>query len=155
MSALIFGGDAISRAAESAAWCGAAGAVAGGMRGNEMDKAERQRRDSYVARLRSDVGDVAFEGFAALAACDHSMALVQASSAQQQSNPNYALSGLRLEALTYADQRDESRARSMLPALAEHDWDMANEAQASAALYKAMDDLSKIRREYSLPEACA
>lgn len=155
LSALIFGGDALGRAAESAVWCGTAGAVAGGIRGNEMDKREQQRRDSYVARLRSDVGEVAFNGFAALATCDYPRALARAEEAQRESNPNYALSGLWLEALTYADQRNESGARAMLPVLVEHDWDMESEAQADSTLRKALGDLNTIRGEYDLPLTCA
>jgi len=155
VSALLFGGNAIDHAARSAVYCGAAGAVAGGISGSQMDKQVKQRQDDELARLRQQVGEEAFQGLKALAVCDFDVSLRHANEAQRSDNPNYSLSGLWLEVLTYADQRNESRARSLLPGVVEKDWNIASEAQAEATMRKAMNDLTRIREQYGLVEICS
>lgn len=62
--------------------------------------------------------------------------------------------GLWLEVLNYADQRDETRARSLFPTLVEKDWDIKTESQAEETMRKSLNGLMDIRQEYNLPRVC-
>jgi len=154
VSALVFGGDPIDRAARGAVWGGTTGAVAGGMAGSQADKKLQQQREAELAKLRLKIGDDAFGCLEALADCQHDVSLQQAAKAQQSDNPNYALAGLWLEVLNYADRRDEAQARSLFPDLVKKDWDIKTESQAEETMRKALNALMDIRQEYKLPRVC-
>ena len=154
VSALVFGGDPLDQAARGAAYGGAAGAVAGGIAGSNKDKQNRARQDADLETLRKEIGNDAFEGLASLAECRHQVTLNMAEKARQSDNPNYRLAGLWLEVLSYADSRQESRARSLLPVIVEEDWDIKNSAQAEQAMRQAIGELTNIRKEFKLPLVC-
>lgn len=154
VGALVFGGDPLDRAARGAVYGGSTGAVVGAMAGSEADKRVKQQREAELAKLRQKIGDDAFEGLAALAWCRHDESLSQAAKAQQSDNPNYALAGLWLEILSYADQRDEAKARSLFPAVVEKDWNIKSESQAEEVMRKALSALMDIRQEFKLPRVC-
>jgi hypothetical protein len=154
VGALVFGGDPVDRAARGAVYGGTTGAVVGAIAGSEADQRVKEQREAGLAKLREDIGDDAFEGLVALAECRHDESKSQAAKAQQSDNPNYALAGLWLEVLNYADQRDETRARSLFPTVVEKDWDIETESQAEEAMRKAMNELMDIRQEYKLPRVC-
>lgn len=154
VSALVFGGDPVERAARGAVYGGAVGATAGAIAGSQADKKAKAQQDAGLAKLRKDIGEDAYNGLEALADCEHDVSLRQAAKAQQASNPNYALAGLWLEVLSYADQRDEAKARALFPTLVEKDWDIKSEAQAEEVMRKSLNELMNIREEYKLPRVC-
>jgi len=154
VSALVFGGDPIDRAARGAVYGGAVGATAGAIAGSEVDKKAKAQQEAGLAQLRMDIGEDAYNGLEALAECRHDVSLRQATKAQQSRNPNYSLAGLWLEVLSYADQREEAKARALFPSLVEKDWDIKSEAQAEEVMRTALNELMMIRGEYQLPRVC-
>jgi len=154
VSGLVFGGDPVERAAQGAVYGGTTGAVVGAISGSEADKRVQQQREASLAKLRQNIGDDAFEGLAALAKCQHDASLRQAAKAQQSENPNFVLAGLWLEVLSYADRREEERARSLFATIVEKDWDIKNKSQVEATMRKTLNDLMDIRQEYKLPRVC-
>lgn len=154
-SALVFGGDPAEAVARGAVYGGAVGATAGAIAGSEADRQVKQQQEAELAKLREKIGDETFAGLEALADCRHDVSLQQATKAQKSKNPNYALAGLWLEVLNYADQKDEAKARSLFPTLVKKDWDIKSEAQAEEAMRKALNSLMDIREEYNLPRVCS
>lgn len=152
---LIFGGSAIDNAARSAVYCGAAGAFAGGVRGSQLDEKEKQQLKTETERLQQLLGQDAFSSLTALAQCDHATALSEATKARGSHNPNHALAGIWLEILTFADQRNETKARTLLPDVTRQDWDIDSESQAEAKMRESLGELSRVRKKYGLPEVCA
>jgi len=57
--------------------------------------------------------------------------------------------------LSYADQGNESRARSLFPVVVETDWDIKSEAQAETTMRDTLNKLMDIREQYSLPRVCS
>ena len=162
VSALVFGGDPLEGAARGAVVGGAVGATAGAMSGSRVDAQVEQQQTQQVqqrqtdnAALRSKIGDDAYAGLGALAECKYDISLRQAGKAQQSSNPNYALAGLWLEVLSYADKGNENKARGLLPVVVDKDWNISSEAKAETAMRQALADLMDIRQEYNLPRVCA
>ncbi len=154
VSALVFGGDPVDRAARGAVYGGAVGATAGAIAGSEVDKKAKAQQEAGLAQLRKDIGEDAYNGLGALADCKHDVSLRQATKARQSQNPNYSLAGLWLEVLSYADQREEAKARALFTSLVEKDWDIKSEAQAEEVMRKALNELMIIRQEYQLPRVC-
>jgi hypothetical protein len=56
--------------------------------------------------------------------------------------------------LSYADQGNESRARSLYPEVVKSDWDINTETEAEAAMRKTLNGLMDIREQYNLPRVC-
>jgi len=146
VSALVFGGDPADRAAQ--------GAVAGVMANSQVDQEARKQREAGVSALRKQIGKDSFDGLVPLAECRHGVSLSQAAKAKQSKNPNFALAGLWLEVLSYADQGEEDKARNLFPTLVEMDSDIKSESQAEETLRKALNELMDIRREHKLPRVC-
>lgn len=155
VSALVFGGNPGEAAARGAVYGGAVGATAGAMAGSEADRQVKQQQEAQLEKLRQKIGNDTFEGLKALAECRYDVSLQQASKAQKSENPNYSLAGLWLEVLTYADKKDETKARSLFPKLVEKDWDIKSDAQAEEQMRKALNSLMDIREEYNLPRVCS
>lgn len=157
VSALVFGGDPAESAARGAVYGGATGATFGAMAGSQtadsVEETEDQKEDKYAA-LRSKIGEDAFNGLEALADCRHTVSLKQATKAQQSENPNFALAGLWLEVLNYADQQDETHARKLYPKVIKQDWNIKTNTQAEEAMRKALNSLMDIRQEYNMPRVC-
>ena len=154
VGSLVFGGNPAEAAARGAVYGGAVGATAGAIAGSEADRTIAEQEAQELAALRERIGDDAFGGLEALAECRHDIALTQGTKARQSENPNYALAGLWLEVLTYADQRDEERARALFPTVVEQDWDIKSEAQAEETMRDALTRLMDIREEHRLPRIC-
>ena len=155
VGSLVFGGNPAEAAARGAVYGGAVGATAGAIAGSEADRTIAEQEAQELAALRERIGDDAFGGLEALAECRHDIALTQGTKARQSENPNYALAGLWLEVLTYADQRDEERARALFPTVVEQDWDVNSEAQAEETMRETLQSLMDIRAEYDLPRVCS
>ena len=154
VSALVFGGDPVDRAARGAVYDGTTGAVAGAMPDSQVDQRVRKQREAGVSALRKEIGKDSFDGLVPLAECRHDISLSQAAKAKQSKNPNFALAGLWLEVLSYADQREEAKARNLFPTLVEKDWDIKTESQAEETMRKSLNELMDIRREHKLPRVC-
>jgi hypothetical protein len=154
VSALVFGGDAGEAMARGAVYGGAVGATAGAMGGAQIDQKVAQQRQAEAEQIRVKIGDDAFDGLKALANCDHDVSLKQANLARQSDNPNFALSGLWLEVLSYADQGNEARTRSLYPDVVTKDWDIKSEAEAEATTKKTLNQLMDIREQYNMPRVC-
>ncbi len=155
VSALVFGGDPLDRAARGAVYGGAVGATAGGIAGHQKDKKQQVQQQASLETLRREIGEDAYEGLASLAECRHEVTLNRAAKAQLSDNPNFRLAGLWLEVLSYADSKQEDRARSLLPVIVAEDWDIKTEADAEQAMRQAVAELTDIRKEYKLPLVCA
>jgi len=155
VSALVFGGDPAEAAARGAVYGGAVGATAGAMGGAQVDKKVAAQREATAQELRSKIGDDAFKSLEALADCKHDDSLKQAGLARQSDNPNFALTGLWLEVLSYADKGDEARARGLFPDVVKTDWDIKTEAEAEAAMRETLNKLMDIREEYNMPRTCS
>lgn len=158
VSALVFGGDPVDRAARGAVYGGTTGAVAGGMSGSSRDKAEKktkeQSRDNQIAQLKERIGEEAFAGLTALAECRYGDIMPHAGNAMQSDNPNHVVAGYWLEVLMYADQQNESKARSLFPEIIEKDWEIKNKNQAEEAMRDALTQLMDSREEYGKPRVC-
>lgn len=159
--ALVFGGDPVQSAAQSAVWGASAGAATGAIAGSQVEQAPQpaepaaKSEDDRFAKLREDIGDENFGGLEALADCDHTMSLAAAAKGRQSKNPNYALAGLWLEILNYADQGQESRARALFPTLIEQDWNIDTTDQAEAKMREGITALGNIREEFNRSRVCA
>jgi hypothetical protein len=154
-TALVFGGDPAEAAARGAVYGGAVGGTAGAIAGSEADRQVKQQQDAALAKLRQQIGDETFTGLEALADCKHDVSLRQATKAQKSENPNYSLAGLWLEVLSYADQKDETKARSLFPTLVKEDWNITSDAQAEETMRKALNSLMDIREKYKMPRVCS
>ncbi len=154
VGSLVFGGDVGRSVARGAVVGAAVGGTAGAISGSQKDKRKEEAREAQLDKLRQEIGPDAYDGLEALADCKHDISLRQAAKAQQSDNPNPALAGLWLEVLSYADQRDEAKARSLFPTLVEKDWDIKTEAQAEETMRDALNKLMDIRQEYKLPRVC-
>jgi hypothetical protein len=150
-AALIFGGDPIDAAARGAVVGATIGGVAGGVQGSQR-AAQSQSQDDV---LRQAIGSDAFNGLESLVNCRYGQATQSASAAQRSSNSNYALSGLWLQALILTDQRKETDARALYPALISKDADISNDGQAEAALRDLQTDLAQSRREAGRATVCS
>ncbi len=147
VSGLIFGGDALGSAAAGAAIGAASGAAVGATSGARIDKQQTQR---YAEQF----GEDNYNGFLALAACDYDRALTLAARGQQDPNRNYALSGLWLEAITYADQNDYAKAATLYPALEKNDPVLLDRNDTERKLKDTVRELRTIRTEQNQPPQC-
>lgn len=161
VTALVFGGDPVEAAARSAVWGGSAGAATGAIAGSQVQKTpapagpSRAETEAKLAKLREEIGDENYAGLAALADCRHDDSLKAAAKGRQSKNPNFALAGLWLEILNYADSGQEAKAREMFPTLVKQDWNVDTTAQAETRMREGITALGNIREEYGMPRVCA
>ncbi len=148
VSSLIFGGDPLGGAAAGAAIGAASGAAVGATSGASVDKQQRQRHVD-------EFGEENYNGFLALAGCDYDNALVLAAKGQKNPNRNYALSGLWLEAITYADQNDYAKAATLYPMLEQNDPVLLDRSDTERKLKDAVRRLRTIRTDQNQPPQCA
>ena len=155
VSALVFGGDVGDAAARGAVWGGSTGAAAGAMSGAMADSNQKKAQEAAeLEALRKRLGDDAFSGLAALVECKHEVAQGYGRTAATSDNTDFALAGLWLQVITYADSRQEDQARSLFPELVEKDSKLSSESQAETEMQAALKKLKDIRQEYKLPRDC-
>ena len=155
VGALVFGGDPAEAAARGAVWGASTGAVAGAVTGAQVDATEKSKQQQQnLAQLKKAIGDDAFNGLAALAECKHDVAIAYGRTSAGSDNKDYALAGLWLEVLSYADMQQEDQARALFPAIIEKDADIASENEVEELLGKALQRLKEIRGEHGLPAVC-
>lgn len=159
VGALVFGGDVGDAAARGAVYGGTAGAVAGGVSGSKQDKAIAQAQadenEQYLAKLRKEIGDDAFNGVVALAECKYEVADANAKIARQSSKRDYALAGLWLDILISADQQKEDDARAQFPDLIKADKSIKTSADAEAGMREGLQGLMDARANNGLPRVCS
>ncbi len=157
--ALVFGGNVAEAGARGAVVGGASGATVGAMSGAKRDDAEAAQlaaaREAELQKFREKIGEDAYQGIVALAECKHGVALANAAEAQKSKNSKYAVAGLWVEVLTYADQRDEAQARTQFPQIVERDKKIKSEAEAEAAMQDGLQQLMDARAEFKLSKVCA
>jgi len=154
VSALVFGGDPLERAAQGAVYGASTGAAMGAMSGSRVDKTQEEQRGKAIENLKAKLGEDAFNGLVALAQCKHEVALANARTAAKLDNKNYALAGLWIEVLAYADSREEDKARALFPDLVTKDPKISSEAQAEETMRKALQGLMDVRAEHNKPRVC-
>jgi hypothetical protein len=125
--------------------------MSGAMAESSQKKAEQA---SKLEALKKKLGDDAFEGLSALVNCKHEIALGYGRTAATSDNPDYALAGLWLQALAYADGRQNAQASALLPDLVAKDGKLSSESQAESKLQTARQKLMDIRRAHNLPSVC-
>lgn len=155
VTALIFGGDPLEAAARGAAYSAAAGATMGAMSGSQTDAQISEKKKAQAEKIRQKIGDDAFKGLTALVTCDRADTLQYAASAQQSSNPNYAVAGYWLELLNYADQGDNDKAASLTQQVLSKDWDTNTEADAQKKLGELQTELVNLRKQYKVKPDCS
>ena len=155
VTALVFGGNVGEAAARGAVWGGSTGAAAGAMSGAMADSNQKKAQEAAeLEALRKRLGDDAFSGLAALVECKHEVAQGYGRTAAQSNNADFALAGLWLQVITYADSRQEDQARALFPDLVEKDSDLSSESQAENRNAGGLQKLMDIRQEYKLPKDC-
>ena len=149
VSALIFGGNVGEAAARGAVWGGSAGAVSGAIAGSQEDKAIKKREiEQTVREMKTRFGDDAYSGLVALVQCKYPVALGYAGEAQKLSTRKYALAGIWLETLTYADQGDKEKVASMSSRLVSADPEIVSQSDIPTKIDSAIEGLVNIRKEH-------
>ena len=140
--------------AEGAATGAAAGAVIGGTAGAlRANQLSRTSEINAAIMSQSVVGDMGL-GVDKLTRCQHGAALREAKTARASMNPERALGGLWLEALTKADIGGLPAAQPYVPTLAAADLEFSTETQVEGHLQTLLTDLATTRRQSGLPEVC-
>ena len=159
VSALVFGGDVGEATARGAVWGATTGAVAGGISGALEEKAmkaqQEKEREKAMKKLKAEIGEDTLNGLAALVDCKHEVAMGYARTAVKSKNKNYALAGLWLEIIAYADNRQNDKARALFPDLITHDPEIGSQTKAEEMMRKATHELMNIRQEFDLPRTCS
>jgi hypothetical protein len=155
VSGLVFGGDVAESTARGAVYGGATGAAAGAISGAAADSNQKKAQQAAeLEALRKTLGDDAYQGLEALANCKHDIAQGYGRTAAKSSNEGYALAGLWVQVLTYADSQDMDSARKLFPDLIEKDTTISSESQAEAETQNALKELKEIRKRHNLPQTC-
>ena len=155
VTALVFGGNVGEAAARGAVYGASTGAAAGAMSGAMADSSQKKAQQAAeLEALRKKLGDDAFQGLEALVQCKHKVAQGYGRTAAKSDNPDFALAGLWLQVIAYADSRQEDQARSLFPDLVARDGKLSSESQAEIEMQKALQKLMDIRKEYNLPMVC-
>jgi len=156
VTALVFGGNVGEAAARGAVYGGSTGAAAGAMSGAVADSNQKKAQQAAeLEALKKRLGDDAFNGLAALVECKHEVAQGYGRTAAKSNNPDFALAGLWLQVITFADSGQEDQARALFPDLVAKDSKLSSESQAETELQAALQKLMDIRQEYKLPKDCS
>jgi hypothetical protein len=155
VTALVFGGNVGEAAARGAVYGGSTGAAAGAMSGAVADSNQKKAQHAAdLEALKKRLGDDAYNGLAALVECKHEVAQGYGRTAAQSDNADFALAGLWLQVITFADNRQEDQARALFPDLVEKDSNLSSESQTETKMQTAQQKLMDIRQEYKLPREC-
>ena len=106
-------------------------------------------------KLREQLGPSAYAGLEALAACRHDEALTWAKNAAYTDNPDHALAGVWLTAVTYGDAGRIEEASAVLPELVARDPRVPSEDVAKRLVDQRVVQIQDIRVSYGHPATCA
>lgn len=154
VTSLVFGGNALEGAARGAVYGASTGATAGAIAGAQEESAMKQKQQADAEKIKKLVGDDAFNGIVALAQCKHEVALANARIASNDKNQDRALAGLWLQALAYADHREENKAREVFPLIIEKGGKTTTPQQAEEKMRQALERLGEIREQNGMPRVC-
>ncbi len=158
VTALVFGGNPAEAAARSAVYGASAGATAGAISGAMAEKkAPKTAADPMATdmqKLRQTLGEDAFSGLEALVDCKHEVAQAYGRTAAQSDNKHYALAGLWIQVITFADNREEEKARAMFPDLIAQDEKLTTSDQVEAKMRESLQKLMDIRQKNGRPRVC-
>jgi len=154
VTGLVFGGNAAESMARGAVYGGSTGAAAGAMSGMMADSKRKAQQDEDLEALRTKLGDDAFNGLTALVECKHDVAKAYGRTAADSENTKYALAGLWVQVLAFADSREEDKARELFPQLIIQDDRIDDNAQAESKMRGALQKLMDIRERYDLDRVC-
>jgi len=159
MVALVFGGDVGEAAARGAVYGGTAGAVTGTISGTAKDNAEAEQlareRQKEIEKFREEIGSDAFAGVQALVQCKYEVAAAYGKTASRSANPDYALAGTWLQALTLQDQGNAEDATAILDEIITRDPRVSKQAEVLSALNAYQTSLETLRQELELPAKCS
>jgi hypothetical protein len=158
VTALVFGGNPAEAAARSAVYGAstgaAAGAISGAMAESSAKKAPSDSKPEDMEKLRKTLGEDAFSGLEALVDCKHDVAQAYGRTAGQSDNKDYALAGLWLQVIAFADNREEEKARAIFPELVVQDAKLTSLAQAETKMRESLQKLMDIREKHGRPRVC-
>jgi hypothetical protein len=156
VSGLVFGGNAAEAAARGAVYGASTGAAAGAISGAAAESNQKKAQQAAeLEELKKRLGDDAFQGLSALVECKHEVALGYGRTAAGSDNPDFALAGLWLQVLAYADSGQNDQAQGLFPDLIDKDGEITSDSQAEAATKDAIQKLKAIRKEHKLPSECS
>ena len=158
VTALVFGGNVAEATARSAVYGASAGATAGAISGAMAESSAKAASSEAVQadmrKLRKTLGEDAFNGLKALVECKYDVAQAYGRTAAQSDNDDHALAGLWVQAIAYADSRDEGKARALFPDIVNQDDTVSSPDQAEAKMRESLQKLMDIRQENGLPPVC-
>jgi hypothetical protein len=154
VTGLVFGGNAMENAARGAVYGASTGAASGAIAGAQENKARKQQQSFEEEKIRQKIGEDAYNGVVALIHCKHEVALANAHIAAKKEDRNQALAGLWVEALTYADSKQENKAREMFPRIIEKDGKITSGDQAETHMRQYLQKLMDLRKAQDLPQVC-
>ncbi len=155
VTGLVFGGNPAEAAARGAVYGGSTGAASGAISGSMADSQEKKARKAAEEKaLRNKLGEDAYQGLEALAQCKHEVALGYGRTAAQSGNHDYALAGLWLQAIAYADSGQPEKARTLYSDLVARDDKIASESEAEEKMQTTLQKLYDIRKAHNLPQKC-
>lgn len=154
VTGLVFGGNPMESAARGAVYGASTGATAGAIAGAQEDKAKKQKQSADNEIIRKKIGDDAYNGAVALIQCKYEVALANARIAAKDKDEDKSLAGLWIETITYADSKQEDKAREMFPQIVEKDKKIDTNEQAESRMRQGLQRLGEIREEHGLPRVC-
>jgi hypothetical protein len=129
--------------------------MSGAMAEGNQKAQQAEKQNMELTELRRKLGEDAYNGLEALVNCKHEVAVAYGRTAAKSNNQDHALAGLWIEVLSYADSRQEEKARTLYPELVDEDDAISSESQAETKMRNAMQKLMQIRKQYDLPEVCS
>jgi hypothetical protein len=158
VTALVFGGSVAEATARSAVYGASTGAAAGALSGamteNKSKTASADTLPADAQKLQKTLGEDAFNGLKALVECKHEVAQAYGRTAVQSANKDYALAGLWLQVIAFADNREEEKARAIFPELVTQDDKLSSEAQAETKMRESLQKLMDIREKNGRSRVC-
>jgi hypothetical protein len=154
VTGLVFGGNPLESAAVGAVYGASTGATAGAISGSREESAKREKQEADAEKFKKRFGEDAYNSIVALVQCKHEVALANATITAKDKDKDKALAGLWLEVLTYADNKEEAKARELFPVVVEKDAKIDSNAQAEEKMRRALQRLMEIRVDHGLPQVC-
>lgn len=154
VTGLVFGGNAAESMARGAVFGASTGATAAAISGTVADSNRKAKQDEELQALRAKLGEDAYNGLEALVKCKHDVARAYGRTAATSENKKYALAGLWVQVIAFADSREEEKARALFPQLIVQDDKIADNSQAESKMRGALQKLMDIRQRHGLARVC-
>jgi hypothetical protein len=123
--------------------------------GRKQPKVTADRHENQQpGKPAPDAGRRRFQRTGGAGGLQHEIALGYGRTAAQSTNHDYALAGLWIQVLAYADSRQEAKARAVFPELVAKDDKLTSEIQAETEMRETLKKLMDIRQENGRPAFC-